>query len=176
MFGWLFKRVSRKRREIFHYWDGVKQRSIDPSDAHFQLFCNSDVPLAARLADAMKEPDGPEPDVSSMTKQQRELYAEDVKTRWREKEEARRECLDLIRQVFDVKAYSDDTPGLTLDETENLFAEFMVFVERLKKKPSTSRSKSRSSDQRSSGSNSPRQNGSASPSTSSTSNTPVPSR
>lgn len=118
MWGWLLSLVRRDDRCLFHYWDGVKQRSIDPVVAHRGLWrdkiCNfaDDGPLSCNPKDQNGNPVFPIEAV---------IEAED-------------RVRDLGRRVFGVKAYGDGQPGLTCMELDELMSRFVVFSAELKKK------------------------------------------
>lgn len=133
MFGWLQSLLARFRpadRCLFCYWDGVKQRSIDPIVAHRGLWTDlecrfiEDGPVSCNPKDHDGNPVYPIAEV---------LAAED-------------RVRDLGRRVFGVKPYSDQQSGLTCLEVDELMSRFVVFSEDVKKKLSPSRISSEPTD------------------------------
>jgi hypothetical protein len=109
-------------RVLFHYWDGEKQRSIDPLLANRKIFAHAECDIIAdgKIAQAPTKPDGTD------------VYPLAMVT------EAEDKILGMTRDVFDVKPWSESTPGLTMDETNQLLADFFAFRNELKKKLKTS--------------------------------------
>jgi hypothetical protein len=118
LIGFLNRLLGREERGLFRYWDGVKQRAIDPvmgwrnlmNDPDCQLRSDSAVAINPTLHDG--KPMYPITEV---------LAAED---RMRE----------LTRKVFGVKEWREDQPGLTADETDGVLNGFLDYCHNLKKK------------------------------------------
>lgn len=111
MLGWF----RARRRAIFRFYDGSRDRAIDPLVAWRTMWehptCNPNTDFEPAVGIA---PDG------SSTK-----YDPAAQDR----------VLDMARQMFGVKAYSEDNPGLTIEETFALLWRFMNYMNTLKKKP-----------------------------------------
>jgi hypothetical protein len=123
MLGWLRNLFSRgDDRLLFRYWDGVKQRAIDPVGAYRRVWNDDQCNL---LSDATTARNPPGPEGTAFYPFSEVIAAED---RLRE----------LTRRVFDVKEWTESQPGLTLDETDLLLNNFLSFCADLKKKRSTS--------------------------------------
>jgi len=122
MFGWLVtilnRLLGREDRGIFRYWDGFKQRAIDPVLAYRQLMNDQECQLFSDVATARnpKLQDG-----SAMYPIEEVLAAED---RHRA----------LTRKVFGLKEWNENQHGLTLDETDDVLNKFFVYCDELKKK------------------------------------------
>lgn len=121
MLAWLldlFPFLRRNERCLFRYWDGVKNRSIDPVATYRKLWTSDDCRLmedAATARNPLKE-DGAA------------LYPiTDVY-------EAEDRLRTMTRQIFGVKEWQEGQPGLTVDETDELLNRFMEFCADLKKK------------------------------------------
>ena len=105
---------SNKRRNIFRYWDGSRTRAIDPAVAwrmmweHPECDPNRDFGPATTVG-----PDNTHVEFDGA---------------------AQDRVLSMIRDMFHVKAYAEDSPGLTIDETFGLLWSFMKYMEGLKKK------------------------------------------
>jgi hypothetical protein len=112
--GWF----RRRRCNIFRFHDGIRNRAIDPLVAwramweHPTCNPNSDFEPAVGIA-----PDG-SPSKYDPAAQDR--------------------VLDMAREMFALRAYSEDSPGLTIEETFNLLWSFMNYMNALKKKPAVS--------------------------------------
>ena len=107
MLRWIKRLMSREPpRDIFHYHDGAAERRIDPMLAWELIRTDPTCDLTTLLpASARGEPDA--------------MAAHEA----------------LIRRVFEVVAYDAATSkGLTILETHDLFNEFMLYMEGLKKK------------------------------------------
>jgi len=154
MFGWFKKKAEQRERQIYKYWNGEKHCQIDPAEAWHELWNAPDAPLDKLLEDVAKAIDVSKYDTEKMTPEQNEALSEDVAKSWKESRSARREVLALVRRVFNVKQFSDTSPGLTLDEQEELFGEFFNYMTGLKKKPPTSPPSSSPAATNSSGGNS----------------------
>lgn len=125
MFGWLaslFASFRAPDRCLFRYWDGVKQRAIDPV-ATYRLIWTSDLcdllPDCARARNPLKADGAPFYPISEVYEAEDRLRA-------------------MTRKVFGVKEWTESTPGLTVDETDELLNSFLVFCADLKKKRSPS--------------------------------------
>src|SRR5690606_29518923 len=110
MFNFLFpSRRAAKRRNIFRYFDGVRQRAIDPVavaiafEEHPTFSMERHVPLA---------------------------LAGDP--------ESIRITVDAARQVFSIPAWSERQRGLTSIETIDLVGKYVAYMESLKKSTSDS--------------------------------------
>lgn len=116
---WLAGLFSRRNdRLLFGYWDGSQQRRIDPLVAwrgiHNHPDCNwvADMRMAA----------------NPLLKDGSSFYpVEEVRA-------AEDRLLALIRDVFGVREWQEDQPGLTIDETNELLGNFIQYVADLKKK------------------------------------------
>jgi hypothetical protein len=123
MLGWLKNLIVRWRerdRLIFRYWDGAKWRAIDPFVAHRAIWATPDWIQDAKVVVNPQRADGSYFYPAAMV-----LEAED-------------NLRNMTRQVFDVEAWTEEDPGLTLIETDKLLQDFMAFCEDLKKKLKTS--------------------------------------
>ena len=107
----LYRRwVQAHERNIFHYWDGRRERSVDPLVAFQGLAAHPEY----------------NPAVHPML-----VDVGDV--------DALRVMLQAARDVFNVKAFDSETgEGLTADETISLMCDFAAFVGDAKKKRSPS--------------------------------------
>ncbi len=101
---------TRQRRDIFKYWDGVRNRSIDPEVAWKTMWADPD----CVVKDDFKSADAG--DVDAWDRVQA-----------------------MGRRMFGVKAYSDTQPGLTEHELSKLIGEFVRYMAVLKKKQEKSR-------------------------------------
>jgi hypothetical protein len=109
MFTWLRRLLARgplRSRDIFHYHDGVAKRQLDPMLAWERIRTDPECDLQVVLpASARGEPDA--------------MAAHEA----------------FIRRVFEVPPYDPATGrGLTILEQHDLFNEFMLYMEGLKKK------------------------------------------
>jgi len=124
--------VRKAERDLFAYFDGEKTRNIDPLVAwrgiwgHREIDLSSEVKISANLTLA----DGK----TAYTPE--EVYAAEDRIR------------QLTREVFDLKAWSETAPGLTVAETDEVLANFLDYMEGLKKKRKTLPMTSRPSDSR----------------------------
>lgn len=99
--------AAPQERGIFHFWDGTRNRNIDPLAA-WEVWRSTKLPMmeVLRAADAG---DG----------------------------QAQNDVVEITRQMFGVKEYNPETgEGLTRDELNGLLATYLRFVGELKKKPS----------------------------------------
>ena len=134
MFAWLVailnRLVGRDERLLFRYWDGVRRRSIDPVLAHRLIWNDQDCELLkdAAIARNPRKHDG------SDFYPRSEVHAAEDRIR------------TLTRNVFGLSAWSEKTPGLTLDETDSLLHEFIAFCDDFKKKRNASRTPSAPTD------------------------------
>lgn len=106
------------KRELFRYWDGAKQRSIDPVATWRKIWANDkcDLSLAAATTVNPVQADG------TRFYPIEAVYAAEDQIR------------DLTRDIFGVKAWDESTPGLTVDETDELLNRFLAYCGDLKKK------------------------------------------
>lgn len=123
MWNWAWSLFAKRDdRELFAYWDGHKQRRIDPLVAWRELWADPDIDLGRVIQVAMNPQKGdgtpfyPDADVA----------------------DAEAQLLSLIRKVFGVKEWREDVPGLTINETMDLFGQYMTYRTEIKKKRSTS--------------------------------------
>jgi hypothetical protein len=137
MLGWLKRLFVPEDRLLFHYWDGQKARLIDPLVANRAIFTIGDFAEDCKVASNPLKDDG-----QGFYKLDDVLAAEDS-------------LRDRTRQVFGVKPWSESTPGLTLQETDDLLCRFLAFRDEVKKKlkhsptssaPSESREPAKSPD------------------------------
>lgn len=119
MLTWL-RRLFRRPddREIFAYWDGAKQRRIDPLVAWRKLWGDPDINLGDEYKVAL----------NPISEDGKQFYPDGMVA------ESEDRLLTLIRKTFDVQPWSESTPGLTIDETLDLLAAFLQFRAALKKK------------------------------------------
>ena len=101
---------TRQGRDIFKYWDGVRNRSIDPEVAWKLMWTDPD----CVIKDDFKAADAG--DVDAWDRVQA-----------------------MGRRMFGVNAYSDTQPGLTEYELNTLIGQFVRFMGVLKKKRENSR-------------------------------------
>lgn len=106
----MFRWLRRNKRDIFRYFDGVRNRSIDPLLAWQMMHTH---PCCNYATDFPASDDG---DFEAIARVQA-----------------------MAREIFDIKAYSENTPGLTQNELNSLIASFLTFMARLKKKRDISR-------------------------------------
>lgn len=114
--------TSRKNeRAIYSYFDGDRQRSIDPLVAWRKIFGHPEINLESslKIIFAPKMVDGRTPYTAE------EIYAAEDSVR------------RLTREAFGVSAFSDTQPGLTCEETDRLLFDFLDSMEVLKKKRAT---------------------------------------
>lgn len=107
MFGftnWLLRRLARKQRQSFRYWDGRRLRSIDPVVAYRGLASVDDF-------DWDRDPVRIE----------------------RGDDKALQRTIAATRSVFDVKPFSSDGDGLTEDESLELLISFVDYMAEQKK-------------------------------------------
>lgn len=99
------KQPEERSRDIFEYWDGEKNRKIDPLQAWYRLIGESDSDVI-----------------------------EDCDLAARGQMEARQRLSDAVRSAFEIKQYTDSQPGLTDTELSELLVSFWKYVDSLKKK------------------------------------------
>lgn len=122
MLDWLLSWFRRDERCLFRYWDGSRRRAIDPVAAYRLLWTSPDCDLvtdAATARNPLKEDGEP-------------LYPIGMVY------EAENRLRSMTRTIFGVKEWTETTPGLTVDETDELLNSFMAFCGELKKKRNTS--------------------------------------
>jgi hypothetical protein len=91
-------------RDIFEFWDGNEMRRIDPLPVWYKLWQTEDI--------------------ESILKRAENLEAEAVE-----------ELAAITREVFGVEVYDPETEtGLTCLETKQLFFDYLVYCQELKKK------------------------------------------
>lgn len=110
MFGWW----RQRQREIFRYWDGTRHRAIDPLVAWRLMWEHPECKPQDDFATAVGQDSEGNPVPFS--------------------QEALDRVLAMARQMFDVRPYSETSPGLTIDETLAVLWSFMAFMRQLKKK------------------------------------------
>jgi len=105
MWNWL-KSLFRRHdsREIFSFWDGVRERRADPITLYRGLSSHKDYNL--------------ENDIPATVEGDPTAHALTVR---------------VVREVFDVPGWSEDSPGLTERETVELLWQFDGYLESLKK-------------------------------------------
>jgi len=99
------QRRREAARQIFGYWDGSRERRIDPMKAARGFDAHPRFNLSKHLALVEKD----DPEAIAIT-------------------------LEAVRDVFDVKEWTEATPGLTQIECLALFRAFGDYIEDLKKK------------------------------------------
>lgn len=110
MFG-LKKRRSEK--QIFRYFDGKKERGADPIKTFRAILSHPKFNLQEHMASLMD--DGPSADTAVQT-------------------EASQIAVDSVREIFGLTGWSEDTPdGLTEIETLEVLADFIIYMDGLKK-------------------------------------------
>lgn len=119
MFFWLTRKIlswaiKRSDRNIFEYWDGIRFRRCDPIVVWKAIFESNEIDPAIdfRLATGV----GADGKVSE--------YDPSAQNR----------VLAFIRKTFDVREWTEKTPGLTVDETLKLLWAYFDFATNLKKK------------------------------------------
>ena len=125
MFGWLvnlYRRWRDRDRNIFRYWDGARMRAIDPALAWRAIWEGCDLLGDAKVAANPLVEDRSRQDYGQPFYPVAEVNAANDRLR------------DVTRGVFDVQAWSEDEPGLTLEETDELLGQFIRYCEDLKKK------------------------------------------
>ncbi len=118
MLGWLFSFFRRDERCLFRYWDGTKQRAIDPIVAHRGVWLDEDCHL---LEDGPISLNPRQQDGSAIYPIADVVMAED-------------RIRNLARKVFGVSEWKENQSGLTALETDELMNRFIEFCEDLKKK------------------------------------------
>lgn len=124
MFNWIRRKIHERRRAIYHYWDGARRRKIDPLAAYRALLNHPQFDAPTHLT--MVEVDAshaPSDQVDFLVKAAGEAF--DV-------------TLQATRDVFDVREWTEDQPGLTQAETRDLLKGFMLYCVALKKNGSPS--------------------------------------
>lgn len=116
---WLKARFSRQpQREIFVYWDGARQRRIDPLVAWRGIWGHKEIDLAR----AVKISTNPTLADGKPVYSPEEIYAAEDQMR------------QLTREVFGVQQFSESAPGLTVAEIDALLSRFIEYMTDLKKK------------------------------------------
>lgn len=114
MFGWLFGWLFRPTRNIFRYHDGTRSRAIDPLVAWRRMWehptCN------------------PEKDIEPATG----LTSDGTPIPFDQAAQDR--VIAMARDMFDLKPFNENGTGLTIDETQGLLFQFMLFMNAIKKK------------------------------------------
>jgi hypothetical protein len=120
---WLLSLLKpRNDRELFVYWDGQKQRRIDPLVAWRRMMADPECNFAQDFQVAM----------NPAKKDGTPFYPDALV------DEAEQRLLRLTRETFDVTAWAENEAGLTVAETIDLLGDFLRFRVELKKKRSTS--------------------------------------
>lgn len=130
-------------RQIFFYYDGVRQRSADPTLLHKKMWGSDDCDPAVDfpLATGQDEPDPPDEECDDAT----------LAARQQERVDAQERLLRLIKEMFDCPDYDETTgQGLTINEQIDLFVIFFVYLNELKKKRNQLRTQLQRSEQESS--------------------------
>jgi hypothetical protein len=105
----IFGRAKPAERQIFRYWDGEKERHADPIEMFRRMAVHDTFDLEGHLKDL------------TASVPQVQLEAEQI-------------TVDAVREIFGVKAWSEDCPtGLTRGETMNLLGQFIMYTDALKK-------------------------------------------
>lgn len=99
----------RRRRDIFQFWDGRRIRRIDPLVAWRVMWQHP----TCNVSDDLNAADNGD-------------------------FEAQARALAMTRDMFGVQAWSEDSPGLTVDETYSLLCDFLDYMGRKKKAPGSS--------------------------------------
>lgn len=114
----LFRWLRNRRRNIFRFHDGIRNRAIDPLVAWRIMWehpeCNPEVDFEPAVGLA---PDG---------------------SRVKFDNGAQDRVLKMAREMFGLKPYSEGSPGLTVAETIELLWSFLAYMRSLKKKPDQS--------------------------------------
>lgn len=107
-------------QEIFVYWDGERERRADPLVLWRKIWNHPECNLQPdyKMAANPTRQDG-----QPMFPREMVLAAED-------------RIFALIREVFDVKQFTENSPGLTVTKTEDLLVAFLEYMDELKKKRS----------------------------------------
>ena len=115
---WSLLTGRRAEREIFAFWDGQRTRQVDPLVAWRALWAHPTIDLHGdiKVVANPKMADGTRPYTDA------EVY------------EAEDRIRALIREVFGVKAFSEDVAGLTVVETDELLDQFWRYIAAIKKK------------------------------------------
>lgn len=126
MFSLFARWKLRRRRELFHYWDGVKHRAVDPLVAFRAIHTDKDfrADVHPALADEGDE-------------------------------EALTVLLGMVQGVFGVRQYTETTPGLTQAQQIVLYLSFCDYLETVKKNTNVSPILQQSTAPTSSGSKQP---------------------
>jgi hypothetical protein len=119
MFQWLVNLFSRRdSRYLFRYWDGAKQRALDPVAAYRKIWSFPECDLIEDSKVAMNPPSSDGKPVYPIG----EVYAAEDRLR------------TMAREIFGVQEWTEKQPGLTVDETDELLNRFMAYCADLKKK------------------------------------------
>lgn len=113
MFGWLTNWFG-DGRNIFRYWDGKKQRAVDPAVAWRRMFEFPDCDIEKDFGPATCIGANGERVDFDPAAQQRVLL--------------------MTRDMFKVQEWDENVPGLTVDETFELLLRFLHYMNALKKK------------------------------------------
>lgn len=105
MLNWIRQRWTRRNRQIFHYWDGRRNRKADPLAVLESLRTRKDFDLER---DPVLAGEG-ESDAIAAT-------------------------VRAVRESFGVPAWSEESWGLTGGESIALLTEFFTYLESVKKK------------------------------------------
>lgn len=128
----MFSRLLRRadRRDIFRYWDGKRYRYADPLVVWQKLWSDTTVDpnIDFQLATGI-DSDGNSVEYES---------------------DAERRVLEMIRNLFGVRQWTESEYGLTVRETFTLMWEFLRYINDLKKKHAPLRIPSQPSDSKSS--------------------------
>jgi len=120
---WLLSFFSRRpgsERAIFSYFDGEKQRGTDPLVAWRAIWAHPEIDLQTEVKRSTNIVIAGKP-----VYEPQEVY------------EAEDRIRQLTREVFGVKAWNENTPGLTVEETDRLLSDFFGYMDGLKKKRKT---------------------------------------
>lgn len=131
MLGWLKSLVARWRdsdRLIFRYWDGEKWRGIDPFAAYRAVMTTPNFLSWVKTVTTAQGEGG-----ASFYPPEMIFEAED-------------NLRNMTRQIFDVNGWTEEQPGLTLQETDLLLNRFISYCDDLKKKLKASPTSSAPSD------------------------------
>lgn len=110
MWGWW----RQRQRAIYRYWDGQRTRAIDPLIAWRKMW---EHPTCR-----------PQDDFGPATG----MNADGTATPF--EQEALDRVLSMAREMFDLRQFSETSPGLTIDETLSVLWTFIAFMNALKKK------------------------------------------
>lgn len=116
----LFGRKPKDTRGIYTFWDGKQHRRVDPLVVYRAIMTDEH----CRLFDDLKD-----------------VQAND----W----DAHIRIQDLTCRAFGVKRFAEDQTGLTETEIDDLLAEFIIYIQRIKKKRAGSPQSSEHSESKS---------------------------